>query len=109
MSVLIKGMEMPTNCWFCSVKSWDDDEYVCPFSGRTVKSGDADANRHEDCPLIELPYHGDLVDQKEIMREFAVRVRASNNSDFAKEPTWNDAVSLVESAPVVIPAERREE
>lgn len=68
MSVLIKGMKMPTNCWFCSVKLWDDFGfgYVCPFSGRIVKSGDA--NRHEDCPLIELPDHGDLIDRDELDR-----------------------------------------
>lgn len=59
--------------------------------------------------IIPLPDHGDLIDQKELMRGFADFVRASNNSDFAKVPTWNDAVSLVESAPVVIPAERSED
>ena len=33
------------------------------------------------------------------MKEFSDFVRASNSSDFAQTPTWNDAVSLVGSMP----------
>ena len=40
-----------------------------------------------------------LIDADALMKEFAKFVRASNNSDFAPIPTWNDAVSLVGSAP----------
>lgn len=42
-----------------------------------------------------------LVDADALMREFAEFVRASNNSDFADDPTWNDAVSLLDSAPTI--------
>ena len=59
--------------------------------------------------IVELHDHGDLIDQRELMREFARFVRRSNNSDFAPTPNWNDAVSLVGSAPAVIAAERSEE
>lgn len=41
----------------------------------------------------------DLISRQALMKEFADFVRASNNSDFAKTPTWNDAVSLVGSMP----------
>lgn len=44
-----------------------------------------------------------LIDADVLMREFAEFVRASNNSDFAKTPTWNDAVSLVGSMPSAEP------
>lgn len=44
-----------------------------------------------------------LIDADVIMKEFAKFVRASNNSDFARIPTWNDAVSLVGSAPTIEP------
>lgn len=37
------------------------------------------------------------------MKEFADFVKMSNNSDFAPTPTWNDAVSLVESIPSAEP------
>lgn len=45
----------------------------------------------------------DLISRQAIMKEFANFVRASNNSDFARTPTWNDAVSLVESMPPAQP------
>lgn len=41
----------------------------------------------------------DLISRQALMKEFSDFVRESNNSDFAPTPTWNDAVSLVESMP----------
>lgn len=46
----------------------------------------------------------DLIDRRALMKEFSDFVRASNNSDFAPRPTWNDAVSLVKSMPPVQPS-----
>jgi len=98
MSVLIKGMEMPKHCGYCRFRY----DGICHALQKTQYAV-------TDCPLIDLPDHGDLIDQRELMREFARFVRRSNNSDFAPTPNWNDAVSLVGSAPVVIPAERSKE
>ena len=41
----------------------------------------------------------DYISRQALMKEFSDFVRASNNSDFAQVPTWNDAVSLVGSMP----------
>ena len=41
----------------------------------------------------------DLISRQALMKEFSDFVRASNSSDFARTPTWNDAVSLVGSMP----------
>lgn len=46
-----------------------------------------------------------LIDADALMHEFAEFVRASNNSDFADVPKWNDAVSLLDSAPTIDPYE----
>lgn len=48
-----------------------------------------------------------LIDADALMREFAEFVRESNNSDFADVPTWNDAVSLLGSAPTIEPEQKR--
>ena len=45
MSVLI-NMEMPKNCFFCRFKNIG----ICESK--------------EDCPLIEVPPHGDLIERK---------------------------------------------
>ena len=66
MSVLVKGMKMPTSC------------YVCPFMFHERRQPDVwctatDSNwldlretlcgeRHSDCPLVEVPAHGRLID-----------------------------------------------
>ena len=42
-----------------------------------------------------------LVDADALMQTYAKFVAPSNNSDFENEPTWNDAVSLLESAQTV--------
>lgn len=41
------------------------------------------------------------IDADALMKDFACFVSRSNNSDFEKEPTWNDAISIVENAPTV--------
>lgn len=47
------------------------------------------------------------IDADLLMKEFCDFVRPSNNSDFATVPTWNDAVSLVGSAPTADVVERK--
>jgi len=45
----------------------------------------------------------DLISRQALMKEFSDFVRASNDSAFARTPTWNDAVSLVGSMPPAQP------
>lgn len=62
MSILIKGVKMP-DCWNCPCL---DGEYgECNILGKTIKGGNG---RRADCPLIELPGHGDLIDKDELSR-----------------------------------------
>lgn len=42
-----------------------------------------------------------LINVDALMEAFAVAVEPSNNSDFVRVPTWNDAVSLVEGMPTI--------
>lgn len=58
MSVIIKGMKMPRDCEECAIKSWDMEDYVCPFSGVSTLC----ISRQANCPLIEIPPHGRLID-----------------------------------------------
>ena len=74
MSVLIKGMKMPTSCARCpmldgdrldglchAASRWlDDDEY---WTWYVYPEGDMDDSKPCNCPLIELPSpHGKLID-----------------------------------------------
>lgn len=64
MSILIK-MEMPKNCGECKLSAiipiGDYDTYsVCPYLHRHIDG--YDITRRTDCPLIEVPKHGRLID-----------------------------------------------
>ena len=51
MSILIKGMEMPTDCCQCKLARYDDyeNETFCPFTNVMCLS----IGRQDDCPLEE--------------------------------------------------------
>ena len=60
MSVLIKGMEMPKNCHSCPMCLMR----FCQAGDRELSKQETrpNAKRPEDCPLVELPPHGRLID-----------------------------------------------
>lgn len=42
-------MDMPDNCEVCPIKAWEEEGYVCPFSGIPALN----IGRQLDCPLRE--------------------------------------------------------
>ena len=61
MSVLIKGMEMPKACWECKLKVYLFQQLWCVPSNKVMDRGD-NTKREPDCPLVEGPPHGRLID-----------------------------------------------
>ena len=51
MSVLIKGMEMPPNCGHCFLRRGECKERIYM------------QYRPDNCPLVPVPPHGDLIDR----------------------------------------------
>ena len=81
MSILIKGMEMPTTCCHCKLMVynhelvWDDagtertGAWVCLLTGELIDN----TKREEHCPLIPVPPHGRLIEKNavfELIRSF---------------------------------------
>lgn len=58
MSVLIKGMEMPTNCFLCPLSVLNENRLFCEVTKNEVLRAKIDA----ECPLVPVPPHGDLID-----------------------------------------------
>ena len=60
MSVLIKGMEMPTSCYDCNcfIRDSDGSDYCCLL----MQDIEDNNKRDDDCPLVEIPPHGRLID-----------------------------------------------
>ena len=96
-----KGMKMPKNCLTCpfSIPSYDTtciDE--CILSGQFPLPKD---ERSVECPLIEIPPHGDLIDRDALVKTLDGELnwycgRASSELHFIHE------------APTIIPAEEAE-
>jgi hypothetical protein len=64
MSILIKGMEMPTRCGRCDlrVKEADGDidyHYACCITAAAI---DNLGEKMDDCPLAPVPPHGRCID-----------------------------------------------
>lgn len=93
MSILIKGMKMPKCC--------DDCDFIQHGVGDWCYI--TEKNLPCDCPLIELPDHGDLIDRDALYDD--------DSWEWFNEwgSTVNQQARLVADAPVVIPAERSEE
>lgn len=124
MSILIKGMMMPTRCEECPI--FDVEEDKCGIIGETnwIWADDETCEtihpRPSDCPLIELPPHGRLIDADDPLREI-VRMeelaledceteKASGNQDSAEcfECFANgcyQAANAIRFAPTIIEAE----
>lgn len=64
MSVLIKGMEMPTSCEECPL----GDSLHCqvlpsvPALWAEYTNAIREKRLHSDCPLVSVPPHGELID-----------------------------------------------
>ena len=72
MSVIVKNMEMPKNCSDCPLNY---DQMACKVTGTrwwsdtmVLMNFDSCKERLHDCPLIELPPHGRLIDADELVR-----------------------------------------
>lgn len=73
MSIIIPGMKMPKNCATCQMLEGDKGDGLCHAASRWLDDdeywtwyvypeGDLDDSKPCNCPLIELPPHGRLID-----------------------------------------------
>ena len=125
MSILIKGMEMPTSCSRCpmlegdrldglchAASKWlDDDEH---WTWYAYPEGDIDDCKPCNCPLVPVPKHGRLIDadalQKDIQKHADLFVNCGNLdlAAMAQRDGLSCALSDVVNAPTIIEAEEEE-
>lgn len=117
MSILIKGMEMPTTCGNCPVhKLWaEDDEAQCMIKRELWTKY---SKRNPDCPLIEIPDgHGRLIDADALMKEFekAENTMAEHGQEYSFSfmsssqeisTEWYVVEEMVDNSPTIIPADK---
>ena len=124
MGVYIKGMDMPTSCMLCSFCVPEADEAngeMCMVTGKLMPP--CNHERLEDCPLVPVPPHGDLIDRNELYEKTAeweaqalhmceVTMNDENPSEWRR---WSAVLTErsafkydVANAPAIIPAEEGE-
>lgn len=102
MSILIRGMEMPTRCFSCPMCDVENAEVNCAIShGSYIEYREVDPKvaiqgRPSDCPLIEVPPHGRLIDADALLEVF--------DEGYNDSTWWFE--SKVEDAPTVIPSDK---
>lgn len=107
MSVMIRGMEMPSGCNTCQLHVLCFDYYVCRAK-KLERGGYLDVDdqviagrRHRCCPLVEIPTpHGRLIDADELYEPMERDLYAGIGCD----PTSIAAITISE-APTIIEAE----
>lgn len=107
MSILIRGMEMPTSCGDCKAfvcyRQWAGDAGDC-FCGITKSDAKA-KEKNADCPLVPVPPHGDLIDRDALAEDGWVltkQVMRMGGYAIHELPLKNPTI------PVIIPAEEGE-
>lgn len=107
MSVIIKGMEMPSECITCPLCQYYPmiGETRCRRTGEVLASGFGTIKfngRSEHCQLVELPEkHGDLIDRDALI--------AKCGDWYTEEGTETGFIGTIEAllkdAPTVVGAE----
>ena len=104
MSILIKGMEMPKNCKHCKFRKTElqEDPDWCLISEESLFE-----LAENDCPLIEIPPHGRLIDADEL----EVQDGWLRDSKYFAQESSHTHITFVYSndiynAPTVIPADK---
>ena len=104
MSVLIKGMEMPKDCNTCCFHGFGDRDcklIVCSLTGNSTP-----LSHIADCPLIEVPPHGRLIDGDNVIK--LLREQLTGDRDTVYE-YYDDglemAISELSIVPTIIEAE----
>lgn len=100
MSILIKGMEMPESCGACPLEQLygrDGEVAKCPLTEKIFSSYLVSEIRMSDCPLIELPPHGDLIDRDALMKQIEHDTPLSTVFEKTMRRYLHNATTIIES------------
>ena len=115
MSILLKGIEMPKCCYDCLLCAFIDiDEGDLTVGCRALRQIVYDhSQKLLDCPMVELPPHGRLIDADALINALQELFdRRNKNAEYTgfrgASVSWNDAICYLKDAPTIIPAESKE-
>lgn len=108
MSILIKGMQIPKNCKECPLEQIygrDGEVAKCPLTKKISSSYLASETRMSDCPLVELPSHGRLIDADALVKLLKECDDVLDNSEMPPSLVVVGIINDIKKAPTIIEAE----
>lgn len=103
--ILIRGLSMPYDCDECKLCAFIPvGEYGLDRKCLPLNRNAEITIRRKDCPLVELPPHGDLIDASKLI---PIYEEMKWSDDYCKE-CMKGAIWEVEQAPVIVPANKEE-
>lgn len=103
MSILIKRVKMPKCCEICPLNY---DYFRCNALGEKFDDKeeiDFEMQRLSDCPLVEIPPHGRLIDADKTISIIKNTVKGWDFQD-----TWDGICNLIDDAQTIIESEEQE-
>jgi len=107
MAIYIKGMELPYSCLACPLHSYN----MCRKTGYDVTWEIAMQKRRNDCPLVEVPDHGRLIDADALMLKIKDYIEEYSEIDDQglhndKWCAMKETEMAINDAPTVIQADK---
>lgn len=96
--IYIPGMEMPKVCHECRL--YEADIYYCAIADRPLDVSNSEIGRCSFCPLIPVPDHGRLIDERDALD--AVRQGAPT------QVSIDGFSKILFDAPTIIPADKED-
>jgi hypothetical protein len=108
MSVIVKGMKMPSNCAHCICAS--EDSRYCAAANEYIPM----LGKPDFCPLVALPdKHGDLIDRSDLVKSLGItdmdcdkcEWRLNQWGQCKRGGDFSDACFAIEMAETIVEAE----
>ena len=95
--ILIRGADKPFNCFTCDLSYLGGERlFCCITEHEVIRSAIA-----PDCPIVELPPHGDLISAGAVFAILDELIKRCENDDMTFALNW--ARESIGRLPVVIP------
>lgn len=108
MSVYIPGISMPTNCSECAFCGYyGNGEHMCDIIQKAVEYESAKMSRLDDCPLIPVHDHGDLIDRQAFRFEMDKHYpfdKATQSKHGIEDVIKSAVLRMLFDTPTIIPA-----
>lgn len=101
MSILIKGMEMPTSCCACFCARGNE----CGITRYKPTFEEWYEDGVKECPLVPVPPHGRLIDADALIKELTLDDEDGNSGASLLMAIF---LEVLKAAPTIIPAEEGE-